>query len=158
VPCAETPDSTDIPSYVVDFLLDTTRAALNLVYRNVTKDYPDITWLLAHSGGFLPFAATRGAGSLALLAMNPADVNLYVEDLKQFHVDLALSASATSLPSTFSFFNNTQVTFGSDYPYSSTTSISSNLEALQSFRLGNGGRRRVNFRNAHGLFSKFLRY
>lgn len=155
---AETANSTDIPPFVVDFLLDTTRAALNLVYRNVTRDFPNIKWILAHSGGFLPFAATRGAGGLALLSGDVGSLSVYYAELQKFYVDVAISASVTSLTSTTSFFNTTQISFGSDFPYASVNGIARNNNMLQNFQFSNSARRSIDFRNAEGLFNKFLKH
>lgn len=154
---AETANSADIPAFVVDFLLDTTRAALNLVYRNVTRNHPNIKWILAHSGGFLPFAATRGAGGLALLSGVKGDLSVYYAELQKFYVDLAISASVTSLPSTTAFFNTTQLSFGSDFPYAPVNAIEENNIMLQNFQFSNSARRSIDFRNANGLFHKFLK-
>jgi predicted TIM-barrel fold metal-dependent hydrolase len=147
---------------VVDFLLDTTRAALNLVYRNVTVDYPRITFILAHSGGFLPFASARGAGGLALLSgvQNPSIVTYFLSELEKFHADIAISASTVALSATTKFWNSTQITFGSDYPYAPVSGIQQNTMGLDSFlsMLGGGKQysRRVNFNNSYKLFKKFL--
>ncbi|CAM6098230.1 unnamed protein product [Calypogeia fissa] len=154
------PNSTDIPSYVIDFLLDTSRAALNLVYRNVTTDYPNIKFILAHSGGFLPFAAYRAAGGLAILSGAPSEASqaMYFEKLKSdFHVDLAArSASPTALPSTTAFFNVTQITFGSDYPYVLVPGIETNDQEILTY-FKRAARRKIDYSNAFGIFKKFLK-
>ena len=56
-----------IPPFAVDFLLDTTRAAANLVRHQVPQRYPRLRFVLAHGGGFLPFASHRIALTLAEL-------------------------------------------------------------------------------------------
>ncbi|CAM6112412.1 unnamed protein product [Calypogeia fissa] len=160
-PCADAPtylpNSTDIPSYVIDFLLDTSRAALNLVYRNVTTDYPNIKFILAHSGGFLPFAATRASGGLALMSDSLSSQGVYLQKLKGFHVDLAISASATALPSTTSFFSDAQITFGSDFPYAPVPGIQSNVQEILTYSFHRAARRKIDYSNAFGLFKKFLK-
>lgn len=160
--CAEQPefsaDSTDIPPYVADFLLDTSRAALNLVYRNVTTDYPDITFILAHSGGFIPFAAVRATVALGLIPGSPAGAaSAYYERLKHFHVDVAISASNDALVSTTAFFNNTRLVFGSDYPYASAGWIRLNTDSLQAYpNLDHNARREIDYGNTYKLLEKFL--
>jgi predicted TIM-barrel fold metal-dependent hydrolase len=163
-PCPDAPiflpNSTDIPPYVIDFLLDTSRAAVNLVYRNVTTDYPNIKFILAHSGGFLPFAAYRAAGGLAILSGAPSAAiqEFYLGKLKNdFHVDLAISATPTALPSTTDFFNVSQITFGSDFPYAPVPGIVTNVQEILTFRFKNSARRKIDYSNAFGIFKKFLK-
>ncbi|HIF23033.1 MAG TPA: amidohydrolase, partial [Gemmatimonadetes bacterium] len=42
---------------MVGFLTDTTLAAAGLVYSGVVERFPDITWVLAHLGGAVPYLA-----------------------------------------------------------------------------------------------------
>jgi predicted TIM-barrel fold metal-dependent hydrolase len=49
----------DVPAFVVDFLLDTTRAAILLSRSGTLDRYPDLKIILAHAGGIVPYAAYR---------------------------------------------------------------------------------------------------
>ncbi|UCC26339.1 MAG: amidohydrolase [Gemmatimonadales bacterium] len=44
---------------MVGFLMDTTLAAASLVYAGVVERFPDITWVLGHLGGAVPYLAER---------------------------------------------------------------------------------------------------
>lgn len=48
-----------VAPFAADFLLDTTRAAYLLVRDGIRRRYPDIRFVLAHAGGFVPYAAHR---------------------------------------------------------------------------------------------------
>lgn len=50
-----------LPPFAVDFLLDTTRAAVNMARRGWLDRYPRLRIILSHGGGFLPYAAERVA-------------------------------------------------------------------------------------------------
>ncbi|MBQ6644873.1 MAG: amidohydrolase [Saccharopolyspora sp.] len=105
-----------VPPYAADFLLDTTRAAANLAARGVPRRFPNIKIILPHAGGFLPYAAERIAGSLAL--DDPSrDAGQLLADLRGFYFDTALSASEYSLPALTRFAEPGHVLFGSDFPY-----------------------------------------
>lgn len=52
-----------IPAYAADFLLDTTRSAINLARQGCLERYPDLRIVLSHGGGFIPYAAERIAAS-----------------------------------------------------------------------------------------------
>lgn len=62
-----------LPTFLYEFTFDTTRAVVNMLYRQVFKTYPNIRWILSHAGGCLPFLSYRT--SLLLLAAG-VDQNL----------------------------------------------------------------------------------
>jgi predicted TIM-barrel fold metal-dependent hydrolase len=99
----------------VDFLLDTTRAAANLVRHQVPQRYPRLRFVLAHGGGFLPFASHRIALTLAeLTGRILTDV---LADLTNFWFDTALSSSPAALPSLMAFARPGRIVYGSDWPF-----------------------------------------
>ena len=55
------------PPFMADFLLDTTRTAITLVRSGAMKRYPNMKIILAHGGGFLPFAVYRFAGMISAM-------------------------------------------------------------------------------------------
>ena len=52
-------DGWDIPRMLIDYPFETTRVAINLIFQGVMARYPDIRFILSHSGGTLPFLAHR---------------------------------------------------------------------------------------------------
>ncbi|MEN6591661.1 MAG: hypothetical protein ABFC12_00290 [Methanobacterium sp.] len=42
---------------MIDVCFDTTRTALSLMVNGVTKKYPDVSFILAHAGGTIPYLA-----------------------------------------------------------------------------------------------------
>ncbi|GAA5113117.1 amidohydrolase family protein [Pseudonocardia adelaidensis] len=107
----------DVPVFVADFLLDTTRAALNLVRHGVLRRFPRITFILAHGGGFLPYAAHRVASLTPMADTGAVDRARFLDDCADFYYDTALTASAHSLPSLLAFARPGHVLYGSDWPY-----------------------------------------
>jgi len=57
----EAPPATNLgaPPFVVEYVFDTTRAIVNLVFNGTLKRYPDIRLIVAHGGGTVPFIAQR---------------------------------------------------------------------------------------------------
>lgn len=104
------------PYPVVDFLLETTRTAVDLVLAGVTHRYPELRFILAHVGGFLPYGAHRIAVMEALLDPGRGIDDL-LADLRGFYFDTALSASPTSLPAVLAFAGAEHVLHGTDWPY-----------------------------------------
>ncbi|MGW5150953.1 amidohydrolase family protein [Rhodococcus koreensis] len=109
------PSVDGIPSFAMDFLLDTTRAAFNLVKNNVLRRYPNLRFILSHAGGFLPYASHRI--SLAMVATGARDPFEALRDFADFYYDTALSGSPAALPSLLAFAKPGRVLYGSDWPF-----------------------------------------
>lgn len=103
-----------IPEFAADFVLDTTRAAIQLLLSGTMDRHPNLKVILAHAGGFLPYIAYR-----ILPMMMGGDYTRVDETLagmKRFWFDLALSTSPTALPSLLALADPTHITFGTDWP------------------------------------------
>lgn len=105
------------PGFLLEFLCDTTRAAVNLILTGTMERYPRIRWILAHSGGFLPYVAWRISLANALpeyARKAPLGVLDYV---RRFYFDTALSPSPYSLAALRELVAPSQILFGSDFPF-----------------------------------------
>jgi predicted TIM-barrel fold metal-dependent hydrolase len=110
-----------VPPFAADFLLDTTRAAYRLVQSGAVRRHTELKIILAHAGGFLPYASHRlMAALLAEGGRAPADI---LEDLRSFWFDTALSGSPAALPSLLAFAKPGHVLFGSDWPYAPAPAV-----------------------------------
>lgn len=49
----------DTPPCAVEFVVDTTRAVMNMLWNGTFERYPNIRWILSHAGGTVPFIAWR---------------------------------------------------------------------------------------------------
>ncbi|WP_042285927.1 amidohydrolase family protein [Nocardiopsis alba] len=107
-----------IPPFAADFLLDTTRAAYLLVRNGVVRRYPDIRFVLSHSGGFVPYSSHRMAVAIADdTGRTPLEV---LRDFRGFYFDTALSSSPAALPTLLAFAKPGHVLYGSDWPFAPT--------------------------------------
>lgn len=104
------------PAPLVDFVFDTTRAAVQLVRTGVMARCGRVRVVLAHGGGFLPYAAHRFARLSALLDAS-RDSDTVLADLRRFYFDTALSAGPESLLSLLAFAHPGHVLYGSDWPF-----------------------------------------
>jgi 6-methylsalicylate decarboxylase len=148
-----------LPPYAADFLLDTTRAAMNLVLSGTTARHPGIRFILSHGGGFLPYAAHRIA--LALQAhqqvggVQPVmDHETILAELRRFYFDTALSANPDTLPTLLTFADPTHITFGSDFPYASPEMSAYFTRQLDAYPLDDDQRTAINHGNAQTLFPR----
>ncbi|OKK22940.1 amidohydrolase [Streptomyces sp. CB00455] len=102
-----------IPNFLCDFLLDTTRAAVNMISNRTLDRFPDISVILPHAGGFLPYIATR-LQALGRFCEPPIDPGAVREYLGRFYYDTAgpMAAAGTLL----AHASADHVLFGTDYP------------------------------------------
>ncbi len=137
---------------LADFLLTTTRAAINMVLRGVPERYPNLKIILSHGGGFLPYVAYRVANRAANALgpeTNTADI---LDGLSTFYFDTALSGSPTALPSLLKFARPGHVLFGSDWPYCLDTIFTDNLDNYED--LNADGHAAINRGNAEALIPR----
>ena len=146
------PPARGVRPSAVDFLLDTTRAALSLIFNDVPSRFPKIRMILSHAGGFIPYAAYRIAQQ-----SNVADPTTMLYQLSNFYFDTALSASPTVLPSLLPFAQPGHVLFGSDSPYASNKNIGFFAGHLDAYAgLDSLGHAAVNRQNAEVLFPRLI--
>lgn len=146
---------TDPPAVLADFLLDTTRAAVNLMLTRSLDRYPNIRWILAHAGGFLPYAASR------VLALGErffgVEPELFEDYLGRFYYDTALSAPS-ALPSLLASVSAERILFGSDWCAASAGPVARCTkgldEGLAVAGIDEAGRTLINHGNARRLFSR----
>lgn len=167
------PSLSEIGSGAADFLLDTTRAAINLVRVGAVHRYPNIKFILSHAGGFLPYASHRIAGWLAafgtttspfrhdspdvdgLAAEAMARMPAALDDLASFYFDVALSSSPATLPSLLAFARPGHVLFGSDWPFAHDVAIRSYIDAMNAYEgLDTAQREAINRGSAEALFPR----
>ncbi|MDK9501395.1 amidohydrolase family protein, partial [Streptomyces katrae] len=102
-----------VPNFLCDFLLDTTRAAANMIRNRTLDRFPNLSVILPHGGGFLPHIATRleaFAGSFD----PPVDPAVVRDHLHRFYYDTAgpMSPAGTLLATV----DPARILFGSDWP------------------------------------------
>lgn len=102
-----------IPNFMCDFLLDTTRAAVNMIARRTLDRFPNISVILPHAGGFLPYIATR-LQALGRFCDPPLDPGAVRDHLSRFHYDTAgpMAPAATLLE----HVPADRILFGTDWP------------------------------------------
>ena len=148
LPCEPVPG---IAPFVADFLLDTTRAAINLARLGTFERYPDLKIILSHAGGFVPFAAERMARACA---DDGEDMAQGRARLKRFYFDLALSSSPYALPSLLAFAEPDHITFGSDWPFAPKHRSLHFASLLDAFALTPAQRYALDRGNAQALFPR----
>jgi 6-methylsalicylate decarboxylase len=140
---------------LLDFLLHTTRSAVQLAFNGVIDRYPDARIILSHAGGFLPYAALRVAGGVPHFRADLSDPAKTLATLKHFYFDTALS-TGSAIPALKDFAADGHILFGSDFPYAPPDVAAYFISALdENEHLTPTERDAVNSGNARALFPRF---
>ncbi|QBD75603.1 amidohydrolase [Ktedonosporobacter rubrisoli] len=57
-----------LPEAMMDVCFDTTRTTFSLIVNGITKNYPDVRFILSHAGGTVPYIAARVGITASMLA------------------------------------------------------------------------------------------
>lgn len=144
------PAAPGIAPFAADFLLDTTRTAIDLCRTGTMERYPNMKVILAHAGGFVPFSAYRMA-PMCSPDFSAADG---LASLKRFYFDLAVSSSPSALPSLLAFAEPDRVTFGSDSPFAPDAVVETFAEYLEQYSLEDAERHSIDRGAAEVLFPR----
>ena len=106
--------------------------------------------ILAHAGGFVPYAASR----LAFAASDRGDAAHGRDLLKRYYFDIALSGTPTALPSLLAFTSPDHVTFGSDWPYASDVIVAAMTRMYETYDLDDAARHHIDRGTAATLFPR----
>ncbi|MDH3424893.1 MAG: amidohydrolase family protein [Gemmatimonadota bacterium] len=102
---------------LVGFLMDTTLAAAHLVFAGVPERFPDIKWVLCHTGGAVPFLAERfDRGYAAFERCRENLTRKPSEYLREFYYD-TVNFDPRCLRLALDFAGVDQIVAGSDYPH-----------------------------------------
>ncbi|MEU0133077.1 amidohydrolase family protein [Streptomyces sp. NPDC006296] len=140
------------PRPVVEFLFDTTRAVMQLIYEGVLGRYPDIRFIVPHAGAALPVLADRIASFATMEDIPPTDV---IEALSRLHYDVAGFALPRALPALLNLVSPDRLLYGSDHPFTSApvaTALGVKLAATDT--LGHTEKRQMFSGNAAQLFPR----
>ncbi len=119
----------DVPLFAVEFMVDTTRAVTNMIWKGTFTRFPNIKFIIAHAGATLPYLAYR----LELLdSLVPQAKEVFFPEgmksyLSKLYYDTALSASDTQVTGMLNLVGSDQITFGSDYPFAPVEATAKSL-------------------------------
>lgn len=137
--------------WILEFVFNTTRAAMHLVYSGTLDRYPNIPIILAHGGGTLPFLSFRldmGQRIPGLELAHP--VRHY---LSRFYYDTAFATAPEALSALLSLVEPSQLLFGSDLPFGTVPAAALSISQLaQSPRLDDRIREAIEHGSASRLF------
>ena len=149
--------STPWPGFMLEFVIDTSRAAVNLLFSGALERFANVNFILAHGGGVIPYVAWRLSVAPIISPLLPQWPQEEIfEALRRFWYDTALSASAHSIPALLQTAAHERVVFGSDWPYAPAKITALSLAALgEAPGVSEALRRSIERDNALRLFPRF---
>lgn len=113
----EAPEQTHLhaPPFVVEYVFDTTRAIVNLVFTGTLTRCPDIRFIVAHGGGAVPFLAQR----ISMLEghRSAKGVTDVIPALQSLYYETASTTAGYALRSLQELVEPTHILWGSDLPF-----------------------------------------
>ena len=106
------------PGFMMEYLFDTTRAVVNLMFGGALERYPRIRFILPHAGGLVPYFSWR----LSVSPMIDKRLKQMSQDevfalLRRFWYDNALSPGEQTWGCLENVAAPEQIVFGTDWPF-----------------------------------------
>jgi predicted TIM-barrel fold metal-dependent hydrolase len=151
----EAPEHTRLhaPPFVVEYVFDTTRAIVNLIFTGTLKRCPNIRFIVAHGGGTVPFLAQR----IAMMEGHRAAKGLtdVLPTLRSLYYEIASTTSGFALRSLQELADPAHVLWGSDLPFVYGARFQEEVDHWEQYDgFDAGARTDVEQRNALQLFSR----
>jgi predicted TIM-barrel fold metal-dependent hydrolase len=121
----------NIPSPMIEFPSDTTRAIVSLLFGGTLSRCPDVRFIFSHAGGTLPMLAGRIEG----IARNRPDLSAQVpngvmHEIERLHYDIAGVTHPIAFNAAYQLVGASQMLLGTDYPFWDPTLASTTLAKL----------------------------
>jgi predicted TIM-barrel fold metal-dependent hydrolase len=144
------------PGFMMEYVFDTTRAAVNLVFSGALDRFPRIRFVLAHAGGLMPYFAWR----LSVAPMidkrlgRMTQAQIY-DRFGRFWYDNALSPTAETFACLKGVARPDQIVFGTDWPFANAGVVAEAVKTYQGVPLAPDQRTAIDRDNALSLFPQF---
>jgi predicted TIM-barrel fold metal-dependent hydrolase len=143
---------------VVEWPVDTCRAAIDLIYSGTIRRCPNIRIILAHAGGALPAVARRVEEMSALYSTAEPRVmmNEAITQIAGFYYDLAIAAHENAIGALRAVSSLDHVLFACDWPFAPDPAVAMNVKGFEALKLSPEDRYSIERGNAVRLFPRLL--
>ena len=144
------------PAFIMEYLFDTTRAVVNLIFSRAIERFPRVRFILPHAGGLVPYFAWRLSVSPMIDARLPqlSREQVYA-GLKYFWYDNALSPGEQTFGTLDRVALPERIVFGTDFPFANPRVIAEMIKSYESGFLSDARRAEIDRTNALALFPKY---
>lgn len=152
----EAPVETNLaaPPFVVEYVFDTTRAIVNLIFTGTFMRHPDIRFIVAHGGGAVPYLAQR----ISMLEghRRAPEVGDVIPQLRALYYEIASTTAGYALRSLQELADPTRILWGSDLPFVYGKRLQEEVDHWEAYDgFDAEGRMAVERLNALSLFPRF---
>ncbi|MCO5967814.1 amidohydrolase family protein [Actinoallomurus soli] len=117
----EPKETPDLPwqHWIGEYVFDTTRVFMTLVFNGVLDRYPNVNWILSHGGGAVPYLGHRIAAAPRVVAAYRELVRRPIREyLRSVYYDVAVADSAVQVNTMVDAVGTDRMLFGTDWLYS----------------------------------------
>jgi predicted TIM-barrel fold metal-dependent hydrolase len=144
------------PGFMMEYLFDTTRAVVNLIFSGAIERFPRVQFILPHAGGLAPYFAWRLSVSPMIDKRLPQlSRDQVFAGLAHFWYDNALSPGEQTFGALDHVARPERVVFGTDYPFANPSVIAEAVKTYESGFLADARRAAIDRSNALALFPKY---
>jgi 6-methylsalicylate decarboxylase len=144
------------PAFMMEYLFDTTRAVVNLVFSGAIARFPRVKFILPHAGGLVPYFAWRLSVSPMIDKRLPQLSRDEVHaGLRHFWYDNALAPGEQTFGALDHVAAPEQIVFGTDFPFANPRVIAEMIRTYESGFLPDDRRAAIDRANALALFPKY---
>ena len=144
------------PYFMMEYLFDTTRAVVNLIFSGAIARFPRVQFILPHAGGLVPYFAWRLSVSPMIDKRLPQLSREQVfEGLAHFWYDNALAPGEQTFGALDRVARPERIVFGTDYPFANPRVIAEAVKTYESGFLPDARRAAIDRSNALALFPKY---
>lgn len=112
----------------IEYAVDTTRTMASLLLGGAAARYPDIRWIVSHSGGVTPFLVSRFQREEAALKDRQQKLPKgLMYELAKFYYDTAQGNHPGALAALMKIAPVSQVLYGTDFPFRDGAEVSAGL-------------------------------
>lgn len=124
-----------ISSAEIEYGTDTTRAIVRMVYSGAAKRYPNIRMIFSHGGGTMPYLIGRFVNRVARSHENTGERQQhdFQAEVAKFYYDTAQTFNPVPMTALKHVVPTSQILFGTDYPYRSSTENTAGLMESKAF-------------------------
>jgi predicted TIM-barrel fold metal-dependent hydrolase len=119
---------------LMEFFFDTTRTIIFMNQNNVFSRFPNIKWIVPHSGALLPVIAQRVAMGNKMFEVEnqPDDLE---QTMQSLYFDLAGKVLPHQLPTLLTMVDENKIVYGADAPYTTDNVVKLLNDELESSSL-----------------------
>ncbi|MET9515744.1 amidohydrolase family protein [Streptomyces sp. NPDC002994] len=119
------------PRPMVEFIFDTARAVIDLLFAGTLERHPGLEVIVPHCGGALPVLADRIDGFMKLfMPSQDGRAPDAVAQLRRLHYDIAGPTVPRQLPALLRLADPSQLLYGSDYCWTPPAAVDSHIASV----------------------------